>query len=47
MVVGRPLVSMAVERHFDGVMVIMHLCMVVVFMESNNKNRYTSDRPQQ
>ena len=45
--IGRPLVGMAMERHLDGVMVIVHLRMVVVFMKSDSKNRYTCDRPQQ
>jgi len=40
-------VGVSVEHHLDGGMVIMHLCVVVVFMKSDSKNRYTCNRPQQ
>jgi len=46
-VIGRPLVIVAVEHYLYWVMMIVIFGMVTVFVESDGKNRHTSDRPQQ
>ena len=46
-VIRRVLVGVSVEHHFDGVMVVVSLGVVVVFMESDDENRNAAQRPQQ
>ncbi len=47
-IVNRPaLVGMAVERRFQGVMVVMGLGMVDMLMKSDPEDRHAAHRPQQ
>ena len=46
-VIGRPPVIVAVEHYLYCVMMVVIFGVVMVFVESDGKNRHTSDRPQQ
>lgn len=46
-VIGRAVMAVAVERHFDGVTVVVSLCVVVVLVESQSQDRRTAHGPQE
>ena len=46
-VIRQTLMGVAVEHHFDGVMVVVSLGVMVVFMESDGENRNAAQSPQQ
>ena len=46
-VIRQTLMGVPVEHHFDGVMVVVSLGVVVVFMESDGENRNAAQSPQQ
>jgi hypothetical protein len=45
-VIGRAVVAVAVERHLDGIRVVVSLEVVVVLVESQGKDRRTAHGPQ-